>query len=452
LNLEKASWKIENRGADLWILGYKTEVDSRILDNAAGARTEILGGLVYPSLRCGQSEAMLVNHEGGILSATIAEAGFHNRFQRLVSDERDGATRELVRGQAPQRCGGSLIPRYAGWIAATDAPAKLPQVEIIARASGIELRWDHPSGCAWIEVCDSDETVLARGASGRITLPAPAPGAQRLGLRCVMTDLRQSAWHWRSVTPPDDHIAPSVVSAQVSAIPPRIEIVFDEAIDPTDAADPTRFECPVAIVAATPDSSSARVVHLELDQPIVSGALQIRGARDRSGNPCLATIALAPEIVTTVAAYQPPTAGHDLPPGLSDNSSWKGGAKATLSIADDQRSAAIGVNKFAQVILGRVPLVAKQRYVLTAQAALQAHPETTLNARLQLRKMHAPYTVYAQGSLSDGASQITFRAPATNPDAVLFLIAKGGGEVRLEDWTLRSLHHQAAPPEPASAK
>jgi hypothetical protein len=49
-------------------------------------------------------------------SLTLGEACFINQpYEILVRETRGGQTRELKRGQAPGRCGGSLLPLFAGF-------------------------------------------------------------------------------------------------------------------------------------------------------------------------------------------------------------------------------------------------------------------------------------------------------------------------------------------------
>ncbi len=49
LNDEAAGTKIVNNGANLWILGLKTERAGMVIDTKGGGKTELLGGLLYPA-------------------------------------------------------------------------------------------------------------------------------------------------------------------------------------------------------------------------------------------------------------------------------------------------------------------------------------------------------------------------------------------------------------------
>lgn len=48
-NTEQRGTKVVNDGADLWVLGLKTESPGTAIMSSSGARTEVLGGLVYPA-------------------------------------------------------------------------------------------------------------------------------------------------------------------------------------------------------------------------------------------------------------------------------------------------------------------------------------------------------------------------------------------------------------------
>ena len=54
-NNEYDGTKIVNNGANLWILGLKTERGGTVIDTRAGGRTELLGSLLYPSRAIDQS-------------------------------------------------------------------------------------------------------------------------------------------------------------------------------------------------------------------------------------------------------------------------------------------------------------------------------------------------------------------------------------------------------------
>ena len=49
LNIEQSEWQMKNAGGQLWVLGMKTEQNGKVLGNQNQARSEILGGMIYPA-------------------------------------------------------------------------------------------------------------------------------------------------------------------------------------------------------------------------------------------------------------------------------------------------------------------------------------------------------------------------------------------------------------------
>jgi Pectate lyase superfamily protein len=112
LNSEPQGTKISNNGGQLWVLGLKTERAGTLV-NATGGLTEVLGGLCYTTTAGADPMFSISN---GAMSASIAEVAYGiPPYQTLVSETRNGATRQLLRGQAPLRfafMGGSALPLF----------------------------------------------------------------------------------------------------------------------------------------------------------------------------------------------------------------------------------------------------------------------------------------------------------------------------------------------------
>lgn len=103
LNIETEGEEPElvNDGATLWLLGYKTEYQSTNIVNRGGAKTEVLGGLIYPVTEKWPDIPAFVNEDSS-LSVMVsyrvyAERAYHNV---LVKDVRGGETRELSKEKA----------------------------------------------------------------------------------------------------------------------------------------------------------------------------------------------------------------------------------------------------------------------------------------------------------------------------------------------------------------
>ena len=118
---------ILNHGADLWILGLKTEGYSSIIATSAGGRTELLGGLIYAN-QGREAQPAFINDAGTAFSASVAEWILRScNFFEVVVESRAGAGfRVLHSDDVPKRgnpaakqLGGygtsSLIPLYSGW-------------------------------------------------------------------------------------------------------------------------------------------------------------------------------------------------------------------------------------------------------------------------------------------------------------------------------------------------
>jgi hypothetical protein len=93
-------------------LGLKTERAGTLV-NAGGGLTEVLGGLCYTTT---VGTAPMFSVIDGAMSVSIAEVAYNTQpFLTLVSDTRNGVTRQLLRGQAPLRftfLGGSALPLF----------------------------------------------------------------------------------------------------------------------------------------------------------------------------------------------------------------------------------------------------------------------------------------------------------------------------------------------------
>ena len=97
LNNEFDGTKIINVGANLWILGLKTERGGTVIDTRAGGRTELLGSLLYPSRAIEQSSPAFLSTDAQasyIFSANTycAQCG----YAQWVEERRAADTRRLA--------------------------------------------------------------------------------------------------------------------------------------------------------------------------------------------------------------------------------------------------------------------------------------------------------------------------------------------------------------------
>ena len=94
MNCEGNQTMITNRGATVWVLGWKSEGNCTVAHNTvAGARTEILGGMIYPAADTTGAPPVFINH-GGDLGVVVA---FFWAGTRLVEETHGGVTRTFTR-------------------------------------------------------------------------------------------------------------------------------------------------------------------------------------------------------------------------------------------------------------------------------------------------------------------------------------------------------------------
>lgn len=88
--------EIINRGGQLWVLGLKTEYLSTKIENRAGARTEILGGLMYPVHAVkDESLPMFLNQDSDI-SLVHGVSVYKKNHKIYIRDTQRGDTREFT--------------------------------------------------------------------------------------------------------------------------------------------------------------------------------------------------------------------------------------------------------------------------------------------------------------------------------------------------------------------
>lgn len=90
LNLESRETKIVNDGGQLWVLGYKTEEIGLNLLNRNGARTEILGGLIYVTDRLPPGAPLFENRDSDVslIHLTSGYVGFPETYCREVRGDK----------------------------------------------------------------------------------------------------------------------------------------------------------------------------------------------------------------------------------------------------------------------------------------------------------------------------------------------------------------------------
>lgn len=114
LNVERSGTMIRNTGGDLWVLGLKTESPATVVVGAGGARTEVLGALLYPTAVVPATTPAFSSVDSS-LSLTVATTAYEQarNYPVMVDAVRDGKRRQLLADDVEPRSLGSTIPLYS---------------------------------------------------------------------------------------------------------------------------------------------------------------------------------------------------------------------------------------------------------------------------------------------------------------------------------------------------
>ncbi len=105
--------RVVNNGANLWILGLKTEDPYTVIETKGGGKTEVLGGLLYPgqgTTPVPTTDVAFVNNESQI--SLVYVTGVYKEGQDYtihVKETRGGVTKTLVKSAIPNRGLGSFV-------------------------------------------------------------------------------------------------------------------------------------------------------------------------------------------------------------------------------------------------------------------------------------------------------------------------------------------------------
>lgn len=112
-NSEGGGVRVRNDGAPLWILGVKTEQNCTIVENLPGARTEILGGLLYIVMPPPASVPAFIVNPGSSLVAAYVESAYRDGAiyqEHVVSTDASGKRRVVGAAALPARGRSRLVP------------------------------------------------------------------------------------------------------------------------------------------------------------------------------------------------------------------------------------------------------------------------------------------------------------------------------------------------------
>ncbi|MEM9804251.1 MAG: glycosyl hydrolase family 28-related protein [Cyanobacteria bacterium P01_D01_bin.56] len=104
---------VSNEGGVFWVLGYKTEFGNTVAATSNDGKTEILGGLFYPSQGVKDPTIPLLINQNSSVSATYREIAFGPTYTVHIEETQQGETKILTRESMGT---GEMIPvtLYAG--------------------------------------------------------------------------------------------------------------------------------------------------------------------------------------------------------------------------------------------------------------------------------------------------------------------------------------------------
>ncbi len=94
---------LKNDGGQAWVLGYKTEFGNTVAATLNSGKTEILGGLFYPSQGVEDSSIPVILNQDSSVSATYREIAFGSTYDIQIKEIRNGKTKNLSRKELGTR-------------------------------------------------------------------------------------------------------------------------------------------------------------------------------------------------------------------------------------------------------------------------------------------------------------------------------------------------------------
>lgn len=115
-NTEGGYTRIINHGAPLWMLGVKTEGVNVVAENQGGARTEILGGLLYPLAAMKHPDMPAFrNVDSKMYVACVEEAFDDKKVYNVHMESRRGDKVTQIRAETlPKRAHSRILPGLVG--------------------------------------------------------------------------------------------------------------------------------------------------------------------------------------------------------------------------------------------------------------------------------------------------------------------------------------------------
>ncbi|MBL0927246.1 MAG: immunoglobulin domain-containing protein [Phycisphaerales bacterium] len=291
---------ITNIGGDLYILGLKTEGTATVLDNRAGARAAVLGGLVYPSSPIAdRTTPMVINNESS-LSWAMAESCYvaDGYYDVWVRETRGGVTGSFTRSMLPfgrsRNCGG-LLNLYNGYQADPSPPSAPGAPSLVSRdLTSFTFTWapssDAQSGVARYNVYRGGSfyrsamtnSLTESGLGDNTGFSYRVAAVNGAGLESAPSGVG-------AFSTLRDGEAPRVRSVSAGLDPRLVTVTFTEPVAAAGAQTPTNYTlsgpAPATVVGASL-ASDGRAVTLTAT-PMAAGVhtLVISNIRDLATSP-----------------------------------------------------------------------------------------------------------------------------------------------------------------------
>lgn len=181
---DDADVRVLNNGADLWVMGVKTETRVEpqplgMFKTISGGKTEVLGALFSGRIDIPSTAPMLESSRAGhsFVYATITDDSGDNHYWydlHIKETTDDGASYELRRGDTPARSavGSSMVPLYASYVSDPSSSNSLVnetfdhanhEGNVVTAGSANVTLWPqgYPSDSYSLMFIDADDTMYS---------------------------------------------------------------------------------------------------------------------------------------------------------------------------------------------------------------------------------------------------------------------------------------------------
>ncbi len=249
LNPENKDTKIFNQGANLWILGLKTESRGTIIEASGGGNTEILGAHIYSNENV-SSETMFIIKDSNFSAAGLGEYAWKKPwgYSTVLEVSRGSQTRIITDAAVQRRGFASQLPLFVEHAAAASAALgkpDVPQVSVEAQASYVVLDVkNHQRGVNYRVVkslaSDGGTVVALFSGEARMTIPGLTPLTDySFQVTAISGDGGEASADPILVKTTADVIPPTVVGDLKSqrVTPRRVQLRWTAAIDDVKLKD-----------------------------------------------------------------------------------------------------------------------------------------------------------------------------------------------------------------------